>query len=48
MKMITRRGIILWLLSVLFIAGLIFMGYSLVEEGDVWVMKYFNSPVYTD
>ncbi|MDE5604117.1 MAG: penicillin-binding protein [Eubacterium sp.] len=48
MKMITRRGIILWLLSVLFIAGLIFMGYSLVEEGDVWVMKYFNSHVYND
>ena len=48
MKMITRRGIILWILSVLFIAGLIFMGYSLVEEGDVWVMKYFNSHVYND
>ena len=48
MKMITRRGIILWILSVLFIAGLIFMGYSLVEDGDVWVMKYFNNHVYND
>ncbi|MDE6722662.1 MAG: penicillin-binding protein, partial [Eubacterium sp.] len=46
--MITRRGIFLWILSVLFIAGLIFMGYSLVEEGDIWVMKYYNSHVYND
>ena len=48
MKMITRRGIFLWILSVLFIAGLIFMGRSLVEDGDVWVMKYYNSHVYND
>ena len=48
MKMITRRGIFLWILSVLFIAGLVFMGYSLVEEGDIWVMKYYNGHVYND
>lgn len=48
MKMITRRGVFLWILSVLFVAGLVFMGYSLIEEGDVWVMKYYNSHVYND
>ena len=35
MKMITRRGVFLWILTVLFVAGLAFMGYSLVEDGDV-------------
>lgn len=48
MKMITRRGVFLWILTVLFVAGLAFMGYSLVEDGDVWVMKYYNSHVYND
>ncbi len=36
MKMITRRGIFLWILSVLFLCGLIFMTASLIEDGDEW------------
>lgn len=48
MKMITRRGIFLWILSVLFLCGLVFMTSSLIEHGDVWVMKYYNNNVYHD
>ena len=48
MKMITRRGVFLWIMAVLFLCGLAFMTYSLVEDGDVWVMKYYNSHVYND
>ena len=48
MKMITRRGIFLWILSVLFLCGLIFMTASLIEDGDEWVMKFYNSHVYSD
>lgn len=39
MKMITKRGIFLWILAVAFLFGLGFMTYSLVENGDTWVMK---------
>lgn len=48
MKMITRRGIFLWVLSVLFLCGLIFMTAALIEDGDEWVMKFYNSHVYSD
>ncbi len=48
MKMITKRGIFLWILSIAFVAGLIFMTVSLVSNGDTWVMKRFNHHVYED
>lgn len=48
MKMITKRGIFLWLLAIAFLFGLGFMTYSLVQNGDTWVMKTYNSHVYKD
>lgn len=48
MKMITRRGIFLWILSALFVAGIVFMTLSLVHNGDEWVMKRFNHHVYSN
>lgn len=48
MKMITKRGIFLWILSALFIVGLVFLSYSLVTEGSTWVMKSYNRHVYSN
>lgn len=48
MKMITKRGIFLLFLSLAFIVGLVFMTVSLVNNSDTWVMKRFNSHVYTN
>ena len=48
MKMITKRGIFLWIIAIAFIFGLAFMTYSLVQNGDTWVMKTYNSHVYKD
>lgn len=48
MRMITKRGIFLWILSFLFIGGIVFMTFSLVTNGDEWVMKRFNHHVYSD
>ncbi len=48
MKMITKRGIFLWILAVAFLFGLGFMTFSLVQNGDTWVMKTYNSHVYKD
>ena len=46
MKMITKRGIFLWILAIAFLFGLGFMTYSLVENGDTWVMKTYNTHIY--
>lgn len=48
MKMITKRGVFLWIIAIAFIFGLAFMTYSLVQNGDTWVMKTYNSHVYKD
>ncbi len=48
MKMITKRGIFLWILCALFLAGLGFMTYSLVSHGSEWVMKPYNRHVFSD
>ncbi|MCD7723618.1 MAG: penicillin-binding protein [Clostridiales bacterium] len=48
MKMITRRGVFLWVLCALFIIGAAFLTYSLVTDGSVWVMKTYNSHVYSN
>lgn len=48
MKMITRRGLFLLILSTLFVAGIVFMTVSLVNNADSWVMKRFNSHVYSN
>lgn len=48
MKMITKRGIFLWIISLAFIVGLVFMTVSLVQNGDTWVMKRFNHHVYSN
>ena len=46
--MITKRGIFLWIMSVAFLVGLVFMTVSLVKNGDTWVMKRFNHHVYSN
>lgn len=48
MKMITKRGIFLWILCALFICGIAFLTFSLVTEGSEWVMKNYNRHVYSD
>lgn len=48
MKMITKRGIFLWFMSIAFVVGLVFMTISLVNSGDEWVMKRFNHHVYSN
>lgn len=48
MKMITKRGIFLWIMSLAFVVGLVFMTVSLVKNGDTWVMKRFNHHVYSN
>ncbi len=48
MKMITKRGVFLWIMSILFVVGLVFMTVSLVQNGDTWVMKRFNRHVYSN
>lgn len=46
MKMITRRGLFLLVLVIAFLGGLGFLTYSLVTQGNQWVMKPYNSHVY--
>lgn len=48
MKMITKRGIFLWILCALFLIGLGFLTYSLVTDGSSWVMKPYNHHVYSN
>lgn len=48
MKMITKRGVFLWILAVGFVVGLVFMTVSLVNNGDDWVMKRYNRHMYSD
>ena len=48
MKMITKRGVFLWILAVGFVVGLVFMTLSLVNNGDDWVMKRYNRHMYSD
>lgn len=46
MKMITKRGIFLWILCFCFLFGLGFLTYSLVADGETWAMKSYNRHVY--
>jgi peptidoglycan glycosyltransferase len=46
MKMITRRGLFLIILIVGFLGGMGFLTYSLVTDGNSWVMQPYNSHVY--
>lgn len=46
MKMITKRGIFLWILVIAFTAGLVFLIVSFVNHGDEWVMQPYNSHLY--
>ena len=48
MKMITRRGIFLWILSALFIVGIVFLTVSFVKNGDDWAMKRYNRHLYSN
>lgn len=48
MKMITKRGIFLWILSILFIAGIVFLTFSFAKEGSTWAMKRYNHHLYSD
>ena len=46
MKMITKRGIFLWILVFAFVFGLGFLTYSLITDGSSWVMQPYNSHLY--
>ena len=46
MKMITKRGIFLWILVFAFVFGLGFLTYSLMTDGSSWVMQPYNSHLY--
>lgn len=46
MKMITRRGLFLLVLIVGFLFGLGFLTYSMLADGDEWVMQPYNSHIY--
>lgn len=46
MKMIARRGLFLLILVIAFLGGLVFMTVSLINNGDEWVMKSYNTHVY--
>ena len=48
MKMITKRGIFLWILSALFIAGIVFLTVSFVKNSDDWAMKRYNRHLYSN
>lgn len=48
MKMITKRGIFLWILSILFIFGIIFLTVSFVKDGSTWAMKRYNHHLYSN
>lgn len=48
MKMITKRGIFLWIMCGLFVAGIVFLTFSLTTNADEWVMKRYNYHVYTN
>ena len=48
MKMITKRGVFLWILSFLFIAGIVFLTVSFVQNGDEWAMKRYNRHLYSN
>ncbi|MBR2100513.1 MAG: penicillin-binding protein, partial [Eubacterium sp.] len=46
--MITKRGIFLWILSALFVAGIVFLSVSFVSHGDEWAMKRYNRHLYSN
>lgn len=48
MKTIAKRGIFLWILSALFVVGLVILTVSVVQNGNTWAMKRFNSHIYTN
>ncbi len=48
MKMITKRGIFLWILVIAFIAGLVVLTVDFVKNGEDWVMQPYNSYVYSN
>ena len=48
MKMIAKRGIFLWILSVLFVAGIVFLTVSFVNHGSEWAMKRYNHHLYSN
>ncbi len=48
MKMITKRGIFLWILAALFLAGIFNLTVALVTNGSTWVMKTYNYHVYSN
>jgi hypothetical protein len=45
MKMITKRGIFLWILVFAFVFGLGFLTYSLMTDGSSWVILDFGDIV---
>lgn len=48
MKMITRRGIFLWILCILFIAGMAVLVVSFAHNGSDWAMKRYNKHMYSN
>ena len=48
MKMITKRGIFLWVIVICFLFGLGFLVYSFATEADEWVMQKYNHNIYSN
>ncbi len=46
MKTISKRGIFLWLLCILFTAGIVVLTVSFVNHGSEWAMKRYNKHMY--
>ncbi|MBR3149970.1 MAG: penicillin-binding protein [Eubacterium sp.] len=46
--MIAKRGIFLWILSALFVAGIVFLTFSLVTHSSEWAMKRYNHHLYSN
>ena len=46
MRMIAKRGIFLWILAILFVAGIIFLVVSFTMHGSEWAMKNYNPHLY--
>ncbi|MBE6719971.1 MAG: penicillin-binding protein [Ruminococcaceae bacterium] len=48
MKMIAKRGIFLWILSILFVVGIIFLTVSFTTHGTEWAMQRYNRHLYSN
>lgn len=48
MKMITKRGVFLWILCFLFVIGIVILVISFANNGSDWAMKRYNKHLYSN